>query len=159
MANEEKKDQEAVVLDTNVILASILKHKSYTRQVIIYFTDILGIETFVPEKALQEIEEHLEELAKRKKVKVDELKTAIKILLLNVNIIEKNMYQDSLGIVEECVKDPGDVDFAALAVHLAKRYKRIILLTWNKNDYKNECLRLYRVVVYAPSEIKDFQDL
>ncbi len=159
MANEEKEEQEAVVLDTNVILASILKHKSYTRQVIIYFIDILGIETFVPEKALQEIEEHLEELAKRKKVKVNELQTAIKILLLNANIVEKNMYQDSLGIAEECVRDPGDIDFAALAVHLARRYKRIILLTWNRNDYKNECLRSYGVAVYAPSEIKYFQDL
>ena len=63
MDPEKEKRREAVVLDTNIILASILKQGSYTSQVIIYITDILGIETYTPEKTLQEIEEHLEELA------------------------------------------------------------------------------------------------
>ncbi len=51
MDPEKEKRVAAVVLDTNIILASILKQGRYTRQVIVYLTDVLGIETYTPEKA------------------------------------------------------------------------------------------------------------
>ena len=50
MDPEKEKSKEAIVLDTNIILASILKRGSYTRQVIVYLTDVLGVETYTPEK-------------------------------------------------------------------------------------------------------------
>ena len=94
---KEERVAAAVVLDTNIILASILKRGSYTRQVIVYLTDVLGVETYTPEKALQEIEEHLVELAKRKKIHVEELRVAVRILLLDVKIVGKQAYKDYLG--------------------------------------------------------------
>jgi predicted nucleic acid-binding protein len=152
--SEEEKDKEAIVLDTNIILASVLKHGSYTRQVVIYLTDILGIKAFTAERALQEIEEHLEELAKRKKISIEELRVAIRILLLGVNIVKKKTYKNSLERAKECVKDPADIDFAALALHLSERYERVILLTWNKDDYREDCLKVYGIAVYTPSDLK-----
>ncbi len=63
MDPREEETGEALVLDTNIILASILKRGSYTRQVIVYLTDIVGVKAFTPEKTMQEIKEHLGELA------------------------------------------------------------------------------------------------
>ena len=154
MDKEEEKDREAIVLDTNIILASVLKHGSYTRQVVVYLIDILGIKAFTPEKTLQEIDEHLEELAKRKKISVEELRAAIRILLLNVNIIGKETYNAYTEKAGECVKDPADIDFAALALHLSEKYEKVILLTWNKSDYNEDCLKTYGVALYTPSDLR-----
>ena len=154
MDPEKEKREEAVVLDTNIILASILKRGSYTRQVIVYLTDVLGIETYTPEKALQEIEEHLVELAKRKKIRVNELMVAVRILLLGVKIVGKQAYKDYLEIAKNCVDDPADADFAALALHLSEEYEKVILLTWNKKDYKKDCLGTYRILVTTPSSLR-----
>jgi predicted nucleic acid-binding protein len=156
MDKEEEKDSEAIVLDTNIILASVLKRGSYTRQVVIYLTDILGIKAFTPEKALQEIDEHLEELAKRKKISVEELRAAIRILLLNVNIVSKETYNAYMKKAEECVKDLADTDFAALALHLSENYEKVILLTWNKNDYNENCLKTHGVILYTPSDLRAY---
>ena len=153
MDPEKEKRVAAVVLDTNIILASILKRGSYTRQVIVYLTDVLGIETYTPEKALQEIEEHLVELAKRKKIHVEELRVAVRILLLGVKIVGKQAYKDYLEIAKNCVDDPADADFAALALHLSEEYEKVILLTWNKKDYKKDCLEIYRILVNTPSSL------
>ena len=154
MDPEKEKRGEAVVLDTNIILASVLKRGSYTRQVIVYLTDVLGIETYTPEKALQEIEEHLVELAKRKKIRVEELMVAVRILLLGVKIVGKQAYRDYLEIAKNCVGDPADADFAALALRLAEDYERVILLTWNKKDYRGDCLETHRIVVATPSSLR-----
>ncbi|BAA79231.1 hypothetical protein APE_0278 [Aeropyrum pernix K1] len=154
MDKDEEKDGEALVLDTNIILASVLRHGSYTRQVVIYLIDVLGIKAFTSEKALHEIDEHLEELAKRKKVSVEELRAAIRILLLNVNMVEKGTYNAYMEKAGECVKDLADADFAALALHLSEKYKNVILLTWNKNDYIENCLKAYGVILYTPSDLR-----
>ncbi|MEB2837162.1 MAG: PIN domain-containing protein [Desulfurococcales archaeon] len=154
MDPEKKKRDEAVVLDTNIILASILKRGSYTRQVIVYLTDVLGVEAYTPEKTLQEIEEHLAELAKRKKIHVEELRVAVRILLLGVKVVGEQVYRDYLEVATNCVGDPADADFAALALHLAEDYERVILLTWNKKDYRGDCLETHRIVVATPSSLK-----
>ncbi len=65
MDPREKEIEEALVLDTNIILASILKRGSCTRQVIVYLTDILGVKAFTPEKTMQEIKEYLGELGSK----------------------------------------------------------------------------------------------
>ena len=153
MDPEKEKSGKAVVLDTNIILASILKRGSYTRQVIVYLTDVLKIETYTPEKALQETEKHLVELAKRKKIHVEELRLAIRILLLDVKIVGKQAYKDYLEIAKNCVDDPADADFAALALHLSEEYEKVILLTWNKKDYNDDCLETYKILVTTPSSL------
>ena len=154
MDPKKEKSGEAVVLDTNIVLASILKRGSYTRQVIVYLTDVLGVETYTPEKTLQEIDEHLVELAKRKKIRVGELRVAVRILLLSVKIVGKQAYTNYLGIAKNCVEDPADADFAALALHLSEEYEKVILLTWNKKDYKDDCLETYRILVNTPSSLR-----
>ena len=154
MDPEKEKRGEAVILDTNIILASILKRGSYTRQVIVYLTDILGVGTYTPEKALQEIEEHLVELAKRKKIHVEELRVAVRILLLGVKIVGKQAYRDYLEIAKNCVGDLADADFAALALRLAEDYERVIILTWNKKDYRGDCLETHRIVVATPFSLR-----
>ncbi len=156
MDPEKEKEREAVVLDTNIILASILKQGSYTRQVIIYITDILGIEAYTPEKTLQEIEGHLEELAKRKKIQIEELQAAIRILLLDVKIAERDLYKEYLARASDCVRDQADVDFAALALYLSNKFGKVILLTWNKKDYRDNCLKIHRVFVHTPSDLPAF---
>ncbi len=154
MDPREEEIEEALVLDTNIILASILKRGSYTRQVIVYLTDILGIKAFTPEKTMQEIREHLGELALKKKKPVDELLVAIRILLLNVEIVSRNIYEGYLRKAGECVRDPGDIDFAALALSLTEKYDEVFLLTWNISDYRGDCLEKYNVGVFTPSNLK-----
>ena len=135
-------------------MASILKRGSYIRQVIVYLTDILGVKAFTPEKTMQEVKEYLGELALKKKKPVDELLVAIRILLLNVEIVSRNIYEVYLGKAEECVRDPCDIDFAALALSLTEKYDEVFLLTWNISDYRSDCLEKYKVSVFTPSNLK-----
>ncbi len=89
-----------------------------------------------------------------KKIPVDELLVAIRILLLNVEIVSRKVYKGYLGKVEECVRDPGDIDFVALALFLTEKYKEVFLLTWNISDYIGDCLEKYNVGVFTPSDLK-----
>ena len=157
MDKDEEKNSEALVLDTNIILSSVLKRASYTRQVVIYLIDILGVKAFTSEKTLQEINEHLEELAKKKKISIEELRTAIRILLLNVDVINKEAYTSLIEKAGECVEDLTDTDFAALALYLSKKYEKVFLLTWNKNDYNEDCLKTYGVLLYTPSDLRTWE--
>ncbi|GBF09060.1 hypothetical protein apy_07850 [Aeropyrum pernix] len=120
---------------------------------VIYLTDILGIKAFTPEKTLQ-IDEHLEELAKRKKISVEELWATIRVLLLNLDIIGKEAYNSLMEKAGECVEDLADANFAALALYLAEKHEKVILLTWNKNDYNEDCLKAYGVILYTPSDLR-----
>ena len=153
-----EKERKAVVIDTNVVFASILKKASYTRQVLVYLIDVIGIDAYTPEKTIEEIEDHLEELARRKGVNVEELSLAVKILLVTVKIVEESEYAEYLGQAQNYAVDPGDVDFVALALALARKYDFVILLTWNKDDYKENDLKGHNVFVATPSKVMQLLD-
>jgi len=148
-----EKEGKAVVIDTNVILASILKKASYTRQILVYIMDVIGIDAYTPEKTIEEVESHLEELARRKGVNAEELSLAVKILLLTVRIVRKTEYDEYLEQAQSYTVDPDDVAFVALALALTRRYNSVILLTWNKDDYKVNDLKGYNVFIATPSEV------
>lgn len=135
-----------------------MKKTSYTRQVLIYLMDVIGIDAYTPEKTIKEIESHLKELAHRKGINIEELSLAVKILLLAVKIVRKPEYEEYLEQAQNYAVDPGDVDFVALALALARKYDLVILLTWNKDDYKENDLKGHRVFVETPTEIMRLLD-
>jgi predicted nucleic acid-binding protein len=149
-----RKEKTAIVIDTNILFASILKRGSYTRQVILYVTDILGLDSYTPEKTLEEIDKHLTELSKRKQLNINELRTSIGIILSGVKVIGKAEYSKYYEESKNFVEDPEDADYAALALKLRKEYGNVIILTWNKKDYKYSQLRNLNIIVETPSGIK-----
>jgi predicted nucleic acid-binding protein len=149
-----RKKKTAVVIDTNIIFASILKTGSYTRQVLLYVTDILGLDSYTPEKTLEEIDKHLTELSKRKHLNISELRTAIDIILSGVRIVGKAEYNKYYEESEKFIEDIEDADYVALALKLRNEYDSTIILTWNKRDYKYSQLRSLNIIVETPSGIK-----
>ncbi len=49
-----------------------------------------------------------------------------------MKIAESDLYKEYLARASDCVRDQADVDFAAPALYLSNKFRKVILLTWNK---------------------------
>ncbi|MEB2835915.1 MAG: PIN domain-containing protein [Desulfurococcales archaeon] len=149
-AGEGGPGEEALVVDTNVIISAMLRETGYTRRVLIALSELYPV--YTPRFALQEIELHLEGLAARKGVPRERLRALLEIIVSAINVVEEEYYEHLLEEARSLVGDPGDLDFAALALQLRRLYSRVTLLTYNKDDYKEAELKEKGVIVATPAE-------
>ena len=61
-------------------------------------------------------------------------------------------YNRYMEEAQNLVFDPGDADFAALALKLREQYGNILILTWNKKDYDQKTLKKKKIIVATPPE-------
>ncbi len=110
-------------------------------------------EVYAPEILLEETIKHLTELAIKKGTPVEELHARMKLLKQAIKFVPTSQYEQYLDTAAKLVKDPADKWFAALALSLSKKYKEVVILTYNKKDYKCEELRERGITVITPGEI------
>ena len=137
-----------------MFIAAILKPEGPTHRTV---RNLLTItEVYAPEILLEETTKHLTELATKKNTPVKELHTRIKLLKQAIKFIPTSQYKQYLDTAAKLVRDPADRWFAALALSLSKKYKMVVILTYNKKkDYKNEELLERGIIVLTPRELQD----
>ena len=148
--SKEETSRKAIVADTNILISAMLKETGYTRRTLILLTELYP--TYTPTIALQEIREHAAYIAEKKKTPKENLEALIKIVTWKIQLANPHYYQDKTEQARKLVRDPGDIDFAALALKLAEKHDEVILLTWNKRDYKIPELEELKVKVLSPPE-------
>ena len=145
-----REKETAVVVDTNIIISSLLKEAGYTRRTLILLSELYP--TYTPRIALEEIKRHAQTLTKKKGRPWEELKALLEIVIADVEVVDPEMYNRYMEEAQDLVSDPGDADFAALALKLREQYGNILILTWNKKDYDQKGLKKKEIIVATPPE-------
>jgi len=103
-----------LIADTNILIAALLKHS--TTHHMIFSIDF---DLYSPEHCKGEMIKYENELAKKMKKEVSDVRNAIELILSNVNIVPKDEY-----LVKEeeakkiCVTHTNDWPFVALALKM-----------------------------------------
>ncbi len=102
-----------LVLDTNVLIAALIKD-SVTREILLF----PGFEFLLPEYALEEIAKHRAKIARRARLKQDEIDLLLTVLLDSISVVHYERIAAKVGAAEELIgmADPDDVPFVALAL-------------------------------------------
>jgi predicted nucleic acid-binding protein len=102
-----------LVLDTNVLIASLIKD-SVTRAILL----LPDFEYLLPEFALEEITRHRPKIARLSGLAPEELDLLLSILLESVSVVPTERIVPHLAAAEKLIgaSDPDDVPFVALAL-------------------------------------------
>jgi len=152
---EETKDRAtrrlAVVLDTNIVISSLIKPGGFTRSILLQLEDMADL--YVPRALLEELAEKTEYLARKKGVSSEELRYMLSLLFSSVETIESDIIKSFIKDALNYVRDPDDAPFVALAFYLRSMYREVIILTWNVRDYKRDHLGELKINVLTPRDI------
>jgi len=102
-----------LVLDTNVLIASLIKD-SVTRAILL----LPDFEYLLPEFSLEEITRHWPKIARLSGLASEELDLLLSILLESVSVVPMERIVPHLAAAEKLIgaSDPDDVPFVALAL-------------------------------------------
>ena len=146
-----EKDEEAVLVDTNVVISALLRQGSFTRRVIAVIL-LIDVPLYHPARLLDELERHFLELIRRKGLNEEKAKQFLNVILTGIRPLDKSLYEEFIEEAKLLVRDLDDAEFVAAALYPRRLYERVILLTWNKKDYKAETLARKDIMVLTPSE-------
>ena len=150
-AKERATGRPAIVLDTNIIISSIIKPGGFTRRVLLLLEDQANL--YAPKALLEELAKKTEYLAQRKGVSPQEQKYLLALLLSSVQTIDSDAIRPLIKTALRYARDPDDAPFVALALYLLMIYKDVIILTWNISDYKREDLERLKIKVLTPRDV------
>ena len=138
----------ALVLDTNTVISALIRGEGPTRRIILLAARKYPAYT-VPQ-LLEEIERHSGFLEEKKGIPRVKLMVLLDMLLADVETMEPG--EEALAEALYYTRDPGDKHFVALALELRRRYREVVILTYNKRDYLGEELSGKGIRVMAPPE-------
>jgi len=141
----------AIVLDTNIIISSLIKPGGFTRRVIVLLEDQADL--YAPSTLLEELARKMEYLARKKGVPLRDQRYLLTLLLSGVHTIESDVIKPFIKLALEHVRDRDDAPFVALALYLRRTHEEVVILTWNAADYKREDLERLRIKVLTPREV------
>ncbi len=149
-SSKEKSSGKAIVIDTNILISSMLKESGYTRRILLLLVEFYPV--YTPSYALEEIKRHLHRLAERKGIPPERLRALITLLTEDLRVVDEREYAPYLSEAKALVHDPGDTDFVATSLMLRQKYAEVILLTWNTRDYDRRNLKKKGITVLTPRE-------
>lgn len=105
-----------LVVDTNRVVAALIK-PSTSRQILMD----RHMEFLAPEYTLEELEDHLEEIARKAKMELPQLRALLNLILERVQIVPSSEYANAMEAASRIMGtvDVKDVPFVALC--LAKK--------------------------------------
>ncbi|NJE48193.1 PIN domain-containing protein [Thermococcus sp. 9N3] len=140
----------AVVVDTNVVFASLIRSGGVNRYVLTLFPEMFPF--FYPEVVRKEIANHIEELAEKSKLTPEELSIAMEVIFEPMVPVSASKLSQYKEVAEEYVHDVADAPFVACALMLSEEYDTVVILTWNVSDYISEKLAEREIWVMTPVE-------
>jgi len=134
LGEAEERRKLAVVFDANVVIASLIKESGLNRY-IVTLTPIIH-PSYYPEILRREVLEHIPVIAQRAGRPENEISMALESVLERLREVKsKELFQ----FIEESiryVKDEEDSLYVATALYLKRSFKQVVIITWNKRDFK-----------------------
>jgi len=105
-----------LVVDTNIILKAIIRD-SRVRAILLSPNH----EFYVPEYSVEEVEEHMSLLRERTRLSEEEIRSALRILLTNIQVIPARSILTKWSEAEEIMRliDRNDIPFVAASLSTA----------------------------------------
>ncbi|CAI1493409.1 protein of unknown function [Thermococcus nautili] len=104
----------AVVVDTNVVFASLIRSGGVNRYVLTLFPEMFPF--FYPEVVRKEIANHIGELAEKSKLTPGELSIAMEVIFEPMAPVSASKLSRYKEVAEEYVHDVADAPFVACAL-------------------------------------------
>lgn len=143
---EEAKTIHTLILDTNVLISSMVRSEGITRATLTILLHDENCEVIAPADVVEELSLHIPEICRKAGITQQLLEEALNRLLENVELAPILSYESKLPEALQFVHDESDAPFAALA--LARSPSTIV--TYNKKHFKSRGLVHRGVQVLTP---------
>lgn len=144
-----KKKAISIVVDTNVIISSLIKSEGITRAALVLLSKIPHVDLLTPKIFQQEIKRHIREISIKARLDHKMLLIFLNEITKMIKVVDENRFKKYIKEARDLVTDERDTSFVALAL----KYRPSIIMTYNKTDYKEDELKLKSVKVKTPIEI------
>jgi predicted nucleic acid-binding protein len=148
---ETQKRVETIVLNSNILFSSLIKEEGFTRAVLLFLKETMGLKFLIPEKVVQEFETHIGEIARKSGMDTKQIRFIFEKLLEKVEIIKEENIKEEIKQGLKYVKDESDSPFVGIAL----KFKPSNILTYNKKHYKVGELKQQNIFVITPKEALD----
>jgi putative PIN family toxin of toxin-antitoxin system len=145
---EEAKPIQALVLDTNILISSLVRSKGITRVSVTILLHDENHKAVAPAEVIQELKDHAQDICGKAGITQQNLERALDQLLENVELVPLSVYGSRLQEALQSVRDESDAPFAALALARSPS----IIVTYNKRHFDSRRLLRRRVRVLTPVE-------
>lgn len=113
---EDKEEIGNLVIDTNVIIASLIKSEGLTRAALVMLSRQPSVRMFMPKIFREEVSQHSDEIARKARLDSKILKLNLEELLKNITVVDEVEFKEEMTEAKEFVRDEDDTSFAALAL-------------------------------------------
>lgn len=145
---EEDKTIRTLILDTNVLISSLVRSEGITRVSLTILLHDEKCEVLAPADVVEELRAHAQEVCQKAGITRPLLEATLDQLIENVELAPFSSYQNELHEALQFVRDETDAPFAALA--LVRSPSTII--TYNKRHFNSRRLTDRQVEVLTPAE-------
>lgn len=150
MGEAEERRKLAVVFDANVIIASLIK-KSGLNRFVATLTPII-YPSYYPEILRKEVLEHIQVIAQKARRPENEVSMALESVLEYFREVESRELSQFIEVSIRYVEDEVDSLYVATALYLKRSFKQVVIITWNKRDFKFWQLVRHWIKVLTPRE-------
>jgi len=140
----------AIIFDANVVIASLIKESGLNRY-IVTLTPII-YPSYYPEILRREVLKHIPVIAQKARRQENEISIALESVLERLREVES---RELFQFIEESmsyVNDEEDSLYVATALYLKRSFKQVVIITWNKRDFKFWQLMRHWIRVLTPHE-------
>ena len=152
---EDIKKPESIIIDTNVLLSSLVKQEGYTQALLSIMLVQKDIKLVVPGTIKQEINAHIGEIARKSGLPLNIIRKVNDMVFRHIETVDERLFAQEINEALDLVSDKKDSPFAGLALKL----RPSIILTYNKRHFRQENLEKRGVKVLEPSELAKYLDM
>ena len=145
---EEAKTIRTLVLDTNVLISSLVKSEGITRHSHTILLPDQNCKVQAPAEVIQELRKYADEICDKASITKSLFEETLDRLLENIHLVPAPLYEYKLHRALRLVRDEDDAPFAALALTEAPS----TIITYNKRHFKSKPLFRQRMQVRTPVE-------
>ena len=150
MGEAEERRRLVVVFDANVIIASLIKESGLNRFVVT-LTPII-YPSYYPEILRKEVLEHIQVIAQKAGRPESEVSMALESVLEYLREVKSRELSQFIEVSIRYVEDEVDSLYVATALYLKRSFKQVVIITWNKRDFKFWQLVRHWIRVLTPRE-------
>jgi predicted nucleic acid-binding protein len=146
---EEAKAIRTLILDTNVLISSLVRLEGITRVSLTILLHDENCKVLAPADVIEQLRAHAQEISHKASITRSLLEETLERLLENVQLAPVSSYRNELQEASQLVRDESDAPFAALALVTSPS----IIVTYNKRHFNSRGLMRRQVRVLTPVEV------